>query len=157
RDPVLKQVIREIGPCTHRTEPDGFVALARSILAQQISARAALSIHTKLMQTLGQDGLTPSALLALSDESLRGAGLSRAKQLALRDLAERITSGAVDFSRVAEMADEEVIKHLVPVRGIGRWTAEMFLIFSLGRLDILPVGDFGFRAGVRDRYGLCEL
>jgi 3-methyladenine DNA glycosylase/8-oxoguanine DNA glycosylase len=88
---------------------------------------------------------------------LRGAGLSRAKVLALKDLAERAVSGELPLDRLPEMSDEEVIECLVEVRGIGRWTAEMFLIFSLGRLDVLPVDDFGLRAGVRDVYQLPDL
>jgi DNA-3-methyladenine glycosylase II len=157
RDPILKQIIRQVGPCTLQTEPDGFLALVRSILSQQISTRAALSIHGRLMHALGRDRLTPAALLALPEERLRAAGLSRAKQRALRDLAEKILGGSVNLHQAADRSDEEVVQLLVSVRGIGRWTAEMFLIFSLGRLDVLPVDDFGFRAGVRDCYGLADL
>ena len=91
-------------------------------------------------------GLTPAAVSEVSEETLRGAGLSRAKALALKDLANRAISGELPLDGLGELSDEEVIDCLVPVRGIGRWTAEMFLIFSLGRLDVLPVDDFGLRA-----------
>jgi 3-methyladenine DNA glycosylase/8-oxoguanine DNA glycosylase len=101
--------------------------------------------------------LKPAAFLRLTDESLRAAGLSANKVRSLRDLAEKVHTKAVPLARLHEMEDEEVIAHLLPVRGIGRWTAEMFLIFSLGRLDVLPVDDFGLRAGVRDVYTLGEL
>jgi DNA-3-methyladenine glycosylase II len=157
RDPVLKRLMAHVGPCTLRHEPDGFAALVRSIISQQISTRAAASIHARLLQALGRRGLRPGALLALSDEELRGAGLSASKARSLRDLAEKVHSRAVPLRRLPEMADEEVIERLLPVRGIGRWTAQMFLIFSLGRPDVLPVDDLGLRAGVRQVYGLPAL
>ena len=157
RDPILKRLITHVGPCTLRYEPDGFVALARSIISQQISTRAALAIGGRLLQTLGDEGLRPAALLALSDEQLRAAGLSASKVRALCDLAEKVASGSVPLPRMAELDDEDVIDLLLPVRGIGRWTAQMFLIFSLGRPDVLPVDDLGLRAGVQKAYGLAEL
>jgi DNA-3-methyladenine glycosylase II len=157
RDPVLKQLIATVGACTLRYEPDGFAALVRSIVSQQISTRAAASIHGRLLAALGRRRLRPAALLALSDEELRGAGLSASKVLSLRDLAEKIHTKTVPMHRLSEMTDEEVIETLVPVRGIGRWTAQMFLIFSLGRADVLPVDDLGLRAGVQNVYQLAEL
>jgi DNA-3-methyladenine glycosylase II len=156
RDPVLKELMSAVGPCTLRPNPDGFALLVRSIIAQQISTRAALAIGARLEVALG-GGLAPAPLLALSDEALRGAGLSASKVRSLRDLAEKVQAGQVPLRRLARMDDEEVIAALLPVRGIGRWTAQMFLIFSLGRLDVLPVDDFGFRAGVQQQYGLSEL
>jgi DNA-3-methyladenine glycosylase II len=157
RDPTLKQLIAAIGPCTLRHEPDGFAALARSIISQQISTRAAASIHARLLEALGRRGLRPSALLALSEEQMRGAGLSASKVRSLRDLAEKIGQGTVPLKRFPGLADEEVIAALLPVRGIGRWTAQMFLIFSLGRPDVLPVDDLGLRAGVQRVYTMAEL
>ncbi len=146
-----------VGPCTLRHEPDGFAALARSIISQQISTRAAAAIHARLLAALGRRGLRPMALLALTDEELRSVGLSASKARSLRDLAQKVHSGEVPLRRLPELTDEEVIESLLPVRGIGRWTAQMFLIFSLGRPDVLPVDDFGLRAGVQQIYGLDDL
>jgi DNA-3-methyladenine glycosylase II len=157
RDPVLKRLIAGVGPCTMRHDPDGFAALVRSIIAQQISTKAAASIHARLVQALGERGLQPPALLALTDEELRGAGLSASKVRSLRDLADKVHSGTVPLGRLPDLTDEEVIACLLPVRGIGRWTAQMFLIFSLGRPDVLPVDDLGLRAGVRQAYELADL
>jgi DNA-3-methyladenine glycosylase II len=157
RDPVLKRLIAAVGPCTLRYEPNGFGALVRSIVAQQISTQAAASIQGRLDRALGKNGLTAAGILSLSDEALRGAGLSASKMRSLRDLAERVRAGTVCLDRLHELSDEEVIECLVPVRGIGRWTAQMFLIFSLGRPDVLPVDDLGLRAGVQTQYGLAEL
>jgi DNA-3-methyladenine glycosylase II len=157
RDPVLRKLIAAIGPCTLKAHPDGFATLVSSIISQQISTRAAETIRSRLEQALGAGGLAAGPLLDLPDESLRGAGLSAGKARSLRDLAAKVQSGEVPLDRLPEMTDEEVIAALLPVRGIGRWTAQMFLIFSLGRLDVLPVDDFGFRAGVQQQYGLSEL
>jgi DNA-3-methyladenine glycosylase II len=157
RDAVLKRLIAAVGPCTLRHEPDGFAALLRSIISQQISTKAAASIHARLLDTLGRRGLRPKALLALSDEQMRAAGLSASKVRSLRDLADKVHTGAVPMRDLPEMDDEEVIAALLPVRGIGRWTAQMFLIFSLGRPDVLPVDDLGLRAGVRQAYELTDL
>jgi DNA-3-methyladenine glycosylase II len=156
RDPVLQRLIRVVGPCTLRHDPDHFGVLVRSIISQQISTKAAASIAAKLKAALGRKGIRPAAILSASEETLRAAGLSSAKRLALRDLAEKVQSRQVPLADLAEMDDEEVIAHLVPVRGIGRWTAEMFLIFSLGRLDVLPLADLGLRAGIQRHYGLDE-
>jgi DNA-3-methyladenine glycosylase II len=157
RDRVLKQLITAVGPCTLRVNPDRFGLLARAIISQQISTKAAASIGARLEQALGSGGLKPAAILKLSEETLRAAGLSAAKARAMRDLAEKVHGKAVPLDALHEMTDEEIIAALLPVRGIGRWTAEMFLIFSLGRFDVLPVADLGLRAGVQQQYGLAEL
>jgi DNA-3-methyladenine glycosylase II len=156
RDPVLKRLIGLVGPCSLRHDPDHFAVLVRAIVSQQISTKAAASISARLLQTLGREGIRPRAVLAASEEALQGAGLSTAKRRALRDLAEKVESGQVPLGGFHELPDEEVIARLLPVRGIGRWTAEMFLIFSLGRLDVLPLADFGLRSGVQKHYGLPE-
>ena len=101
-------------------------------------------------------GVTPEGVLALTPEALSAVGLSASKARSLQDLAEKVLSGAVPLSRLHRLPDEEVIASLIPVRGIGRWTAEMFLIFSLGRLDVLPVDDWGLRSGVKKHYELNE-
>ena len=157
RDPVLRPIIKAVGPCTLQPIPEPFLVLARAINSQMISTRAAASIFARLEREIAPGGLTPAAVLAASEEQLRAVGLSRSKVLALRDLAGRVVSGALPVHDLHSLTDEEIIKLLVPIRGIGVWTAEMFLIFSLGRLDVLPVDDLGLRAGVRDAYGLPGL
>lgn len=154
RDAVLRRVIAAVGPCTLWFERDRFAALVRAIVAQQISTRAANSIRARLEQALAPAGLVPAAVLASAEEALRGAGLSAAKARSLRDLAGHVHNGRLPLDRLHELTDEEVIARLVPVRGIGRWTAQMFLIFALGRLDVLPVADLGLRVGVQRQYGL---
>jgi DNA-3-methyladenine glycosylase II len=157
RDPVLKLLIKAVGACTLKHNPDGFVVLARSIISQQISTKAALSIGSRLLEALGDQGLTPAGVLALPVEAMRSAGLSAGKVRFLRDLAEKVHRREVLLEQLHTRSDEEVIQHLLPVHGIGRWTAEMFLIFSLGRLDVLPVADHGLRAGAQQQYDLKEL
>jgi DNA-3-methyladenine glycosylase II len=122
-----------------------------------ISTKAAAAVFARVQNAVARKGLTPSGVKAVSDTDLRSAGLSGAKVRSLRTLAERAVSGELPLDRLAELSDEEIARHLLPVPGIGTWTVEMFLIFGLGRLDVLPVGDFGLRAGVRDLYGLTEL
>ena len=154
RDPVLKRLIAAIGPCTLWHNPNRFAALVRSIISQQISTKAAAAISVRLEQAVASTGLTPERILALSGEDLRSAGLSAAKSRSLRDLAEKVHQQTVPLDKLHELPDEEVIAALLPVRGIGRWTAEMFLIFALGRLDVLPVDDWGLRVGLQRHYGL---
>jgi DNA-3-methyladenine glycosylase II len=156
-DPLLAQLIKNVGPCTLQPNGEAFPLLVRSIISQMISTKAALAISARVIAAMQPHGLTPPAVAATSEDTLRGAGLSRTKVLALKDLAERALNGALPLDQLSELSDEEVIDCLIPVRGIGRWTAEMFLIFSLGRLDVLPVDDFGLRAGVRDVYQLPDL
>ncbi len=156
RDARMKALIARIGPCTLEPNPDHFGLLVRSIVSQQISTRAARAIHGRLCERLGQP-VRPRAVLNAADEELRSAGLSQAKLLSLRDLATRCAHGEIRLKELADLDEEEVIAKLTPVRGIGRWTAEMFLIFGLGRLDVLPVTDFGLRAGIRREHDLPEL
>jgi len=157
RDAVLKQVIAGIGPCTLQHDPDGFRVLVRAIIAQQISTKAARAISARLAERMGARGVCPATIARASDDKLRAAGLSAGKVRALRDLAAHCRSGALDFDEFITLADEDAIARLLPVHGIGRWTAEMFLIFSLGRLDVLPVADYGLRAGVQKLYALPSL
>jgi DNA-3-methyladenine glycosylase II len=157
QDEILKALIGRIGRCTLQHNPDGFAVLARSIISQQISTKAARAIGGRLLVALGRSGLRPRAILKATDDAMRAAGLSAMKVRSLRDLAEKCLAGDVPLKKLPDMADEEVIEKLLPVRGIGRWTAEMFLIFSLGRLDVLPIADYGLRAGVRNQYGLADL
>lgn len=157
RDPVLREIVRRTGPCTLVPNADHFGVLARSIVAQQISTKAAEAISGRLVAALGRRGLKPKPVLDLAADAMKAAGLSANKQRALRELAERCVSGAIPLKKLGAMDDEAVIESLIPVFGIGRWTAEMFLIFSLGRLDVLPTADFGLRNGVKLHYGLDDL
>lgn len=148
RDPVLARLVELAGPWKpNPRNPDGpFAALARAIVFQQLAGAAANAIHGRFRALI--DGpLTPDAILALDDGALRGAGLSINKMTSLRDLATKVADGTVALDRTGRMSDEAIIERLVAVRGIGRWTAEMFLIFELRRLDVWPVDDFGVRTG----------
>jgi DNA-3-methyladenine glycosylase II len=140
-----------------RHEPNYFAALVSAILGQQISVAAASAIRARLAARVGAERpLSPEALLALSYEDLRAVGLSHAKAVYVADLAGQVASGAVDLARIDALPDEAAIAELTRVKGIGRWTAEMFLMFSLGRPDVLPVDDLGFRAAAQRQYGLAE-
>jgi DNA-3-methyladenine glycosylase II len=156
-DPVFARLIKLVGPCTLTTDGDPYAALVRSIIAQQISSGAARSIAAKLLAALAPDGLTPARLAALDEATLQGCGLSGGKRRFLRALTDRVLSGEVPLAALATMSDAEVAACLRPVPGIGPWTVDMFLIFSLGRPDVLPVGDLGLRQGVQDLFGLEEL
>src|SRR5260370_258068 len=156
KDARLKRLIARIGPCTLQPNSDHFGLLVRSIVSQQISTKAARSIHTRLGATVGRP-VRPRAIVNATDEELRSAGLSQGKLRSLRDLSEKGLDRQVRLKQLGDLDDEEVIEQLIPIRGIGRWTAEMFLIFALGRLDVLPVGDFGLRSGIRREYALAEL
>lgn len=156
-DPVMARLIKEVGPLSLQLSgaPTTFAALSRSIVYQQLHGRAAAAIYARLCALFPQSGqgLTAEDVVAASEEDLRGAGLSRAKMLSLRDLAARSIAGEIPTLAEAQaMDDEEIIEELSQVRGIGRWSAEMFLIFTLGRPDVLPVGDFGVRKGFAGRY-----
>jgi DNA-3-methyladenine glycosylase II len=156
RDPILASLIRRHGPCglAQAQRADHFSALVRAIAGQQLSTKAAATIYARLL-TLMPDGVpTPDHLAALTDDQLRGAGMSRQKSASLRDLSEKVLSGLVDLEALSTMPDDDVIASLVRVRGIGRWSAEMFLIFRLHRPDVLPVGDLGIVNAVQKVYRL---
>jgi DNA-3-methyladenine glycosylase II len=152
--PILKRLIGRVGPCTLRPEADHFAALVRSIIAQQISTKAARSISARLAAALAPGGLSPARLAALDEATLQGCGLSGGKRRFLRALSERVLSGEVPLADLAALTDAEIAARLRPVPGIGPWTVDMFLIFSLGRPDVLPVGDLGLRMGVQEQFGL---
>jgi DNA-3-methyladenine glycosylase II len=157
-DPVLARLIAAIGPPAIRHEPNYFAALVGAILGQQISVSAANAIRGRLAARFGPESpLSAEGLLGIPYDELRTIGLSHAKAVYVADLAAQVASGNVDLATIEQLPDEAAIAHLVRVKGIGRWTAEMFLIFSLGRPDVLPVDDLGFRAGVRRHYGLDAL
>jgi DNA-3-methyladenine glycosylase II len=148
RDPVIANLVALTGPIRHRPgDPDGhFGALVRAITFQQLAGAAARAIHGRV-RALVDGPLTPEALTAVPDDSLRGAGLSAAKLASLRDLSAKVMDGSVVLGGRRPASDEEIVAGLTTVRGIGRWTAEMYLMFELRRLDVWPVDDLGVRQG----------
>jgi DNA-3-methyladenine glycosylase II len=161
-DKVLRRVMEEQGPIHpeidrrgSRTDP--YEALARAIVGQQLSTRAAASIWAKLLDQFGGETPTPEQILRKRRTTLRKAGLSNAKVEFLRDLAAHVKDGRLDLKRLAKLSDEDITAELVEVKGIGLWTAEMFLIFHLGRLDVVSAGDLGIRRAIQIEYGLDEL
>jgi DNA-3-methyladenine glycosylase II len=161
-DAVMARLVDEHGPLDARGRrrgrpADAYGALVRSIVGQQLSTRAARTIYERLTELFGGRTPTPRELLAADPELIRGAGLSRAKVAYLRDLAEHVEDGELELDRVSELPDEDVSAQLTAVKGLGQWTVDMFLIFHLGRPDVLPVGDLGIRRAVQVAYGLEEL
>ena len=146
-DPLMAAFIERAGAFEPRAGAgDYFASLARSILFQQLAGRAAAAIHTRFVAAIGGE-VTPAAVLAVSPEALRGAGLSANKTAAILDLATKATDGSVPLRELTMLDDDEIIARLSAVRGIGRWTAEMFLLFELQRMDVWPVEDYGVRNG----------
>ena len=158
RDSVLAPIIAAVGPPTLLPTPHLFASLANSIVGQQLSVKAAAAIRQRLV-ALMPDGrtVTPEGILARSPDELRGVGLSRTKVAYLLDLAAKVRDGVVDLASVSALDDEAVIAELIQVKGIGRWTVEMFLIFALNCLDVLPVADLGFRNALKLQYCLDHL
>ena len=150
-DPVMRAIIERIGPCRMEFGPPEFHSLAESIVYQQLNGRAAVTIFERFAALAG-DPLTPDRILKLSDEQMRSVGLSKQKSAYLKDLAAKTAAGLVDFSRLAKLPDTEVIEHLTQVKGIGVWTAQMFLMFTLKRENVLPTGDFGVRMAMYKHY-----
>jgi DNA-3-methyladenine glycosylase II len=155
-DPVLAALIRRAGPCGFASGPPDppFPSLLRMIVGQQLSVSAARTIHGRVLALFPDGRPTPAALLAIDDDTLRGAGLSRPKLRYMRDLSERVLDGRLDLETVEALPDDEVIGRLVQVKGIGRWTAEIFLMFHLHRPDVLPADDLGIVRAVQQVYGL---
>ena len=160
-DPVLREVIDQVGDVEDffaGRPTDHYGTLVRSIVGQQLSTKAAASIHNRLLERFGGRAPTPAEVLAEDPDRLRdAAGLSHAKVRYLRSLAEHILDGSLELDRLTELPDDEVISELVAVKGIGVWSAHMFLLFHLRRPDVLPVGDLGIRRAVELRYGLEQL
>lgn len=161
-DAVIRALVDSLGPlgpaARRRGRPaDAYGALLRSIVGQQLSTKAARSIYERLTGFYGGRTPTPTELIDSDPEEIRSAGLSRAKVAYLRDLAERVEDGELELDRLVELPDGEVAAQLTAVKGVGRWTADMFLIFHLGRADVLPVGDLGVRRAVERAYGLEDL
>jgi len=155
-DPVLDAIIERVGPFTPRDAAPTFEALARSIVFQQLNGRAALTIWNRLAEKAGSP-VTPQGILKLRTPTLRKIGLSQQKASYIRDLAKRTASGELNFAALPALSDEEVIATLTQVKGIGEWTAHMFLIFALRRLNVLPTGDYGVRAAMKKAYRMRDL
>jgi DNA-3-methyladenine glycosylase II len=148
--------IERIGPCALRPRRHRFGTLVRAIIGQQISTKAATSIDARVRERAGTPH-EPGALIALGEDGLRACGLSGVKARYVLALSEAVAGGRLPLHRAGRWGDEEVVARLTEVKGIGRWTAEMFLIFALNRPDVLPVGDLGVRVGLRDHFGLDDL
>ena len=161
-DPVMERLIEEHGAIVRRDlkrerPGDAYGALLRSIVGQQLSTKAASTIYGRLLELFGGHPPTPKQLLKADPDKVRAAGLSRAKVAYLRDLAQHVEEGTLDLERLPDLPDEEVAEQLTAIKGLGQWTADMFLMFHLGRPDILPVGDQGIRRAIMVEYGLRKL
>ena len=150
-DPILRAIIERVGPFRMEFGPPEFHSLAESILYQQLNGKAAATIFERFVALAG-DPLSPEGILRLSDEQLRSVGLSKQKSAYLRDLSEKTAAGLLDFARLVDLPDQEVIQHLTQVKGVGVWTAQMFLMFTLKRPDVLPTGDYGVQAAIKKHY-----
>lgn len=157
-DPVMARIVDSVGPFQPLLRRERFQALCRAIIFQQLAGSAARAIYERFVGFFGGRRFpTPQDVLDASETDLRGVGLSRQKSLYLKDLAAHVQSGALNFRRFARMDDEDIIADLTRVHGVGRWTAEMFLMFNLGRPDVLPVDDLGFRNAVRRLYRMRKI
>ena len=150
-DPVLAAIIEQVGAYRMNYDEPAFASLAEAIVYQQLHGKAAATIFKRLTDMSGLP-LKPEGILKLSEEQMRAAGLSKQKLSYLRDLAAKAQSGEVQFAHLPEMSDEEVIKQLTKIKGIGVWTAHMFLMFSLRRANVLPTGDLGIQMAIRKHY-----
>lgn len=150
-DPVLRSIIERVGPCRMEFGVPEFCSLAEAIVYQQLNGKAAVTIFKRFAALAGEP-ITPAGILKLSDEQLRSVGLSQQKSAYLKDLAAKTEAGQLDFTRLHELTDEEVIQHLTQVKGVGVWTAHMFLMFSLRRPNVLPTGDYGVQMAIRKHY-----
>jgi DNA-3-methyladenine glycosylase II len=150
-DPVLSAIIEKVGPFRMQYGLPEFASVAEAIVYQQLHGKAAETIFKRFTALTGEP-LTPAGILKLSDEQLRGAGLSKQKSSYLKDLAAKTASGLLNFSEIDKLSDQDVIQHLTQVKGIGVWTAHMFLIFSLRRPNVLPTGDYGVQMALKKHY-----
>jgi DNA-3-methyladenine glycosylase II len=156
-DPVLGGIIERVGPYRIQFREPGFETLVRSIVYQQLSGRVAQVIFGRLVAAVPGGLLTPAGVLALRPAKMRKLGLSKQKTAYIRDLARHTRDGRVDFAGLPALPDAEVIERLTKVKGVGVWTAHMFLMFALRRTNVLPSGDLGIRSAIRKAYGLAEL
>jgi DNA-3-methyladenine glycosylase II len=150
-DPILRAIIERVGPFRMEFGPPEFHSLAEAIIYQQLNGKAAVTIFKRFAAAAGEP-ILPEGILKLSDAQLRAVGLSKQKSSYLKDMAQRASRGELDFSRLPHMTDDEVIQHLTQVKGVGVWTAHMFLIFTLRRMNVLPTGDFGVQTAIKKHY-----
>ena len=153
-DPYLTPVIAKYGLCTIQPHTDYYQDLVESIIGQQLSVKAAATIRDRFKAMFDNQVPAPEILLEQDIETLRSVGLSRSKALYIRDLAEHVVDGRLSFEHLPELSNEEIIKELTAIKGVGEWTVHMFLMFCMGRLDIVAHGDLGIRNGVKALYGL---
>lgn len=152
-DQVMARLIERYGPYTVRPHQNYYYELVSSIISQQLSVKAAATIEKRFVALFGSEFPAPEQILSQDVETLRGVGLSRAKASYVLDLAKHVVDGRLELATFPEMANEDIIHELIAVKGIGEWTAHMFLMFALGRLDVLPVGDLGLRNAIMKQYG----
>ncbi len=158
RDPMLRQFIKQHGECRLQKHQRHFETLVNSIVSQQLSTKAAATIFQRFVALYAPAKFPkPEQIAATPDETLRGVGLSGQKLSYIKDLAAKVHDGSVHLQRITQMSDDEIIAELTLVKGIGVWTVQMFLIFSLGRLDVLPVGDLGIKMAIQRAYQLAEM
>jgi DNA-3-methyladenine glycosylase II len=162
KDPVMRELIKRVGKldleARRRGRPaDAYGALVRSIVGQQLSTKAAATIYGRLTDLFGGRTPTPGELLDADPDAIRAAGMSRAKTAYLRSLAEHVLSGELELDRLNELSDDDIVAELTAVKGLGVWTAHMFLIFHLNRPDVMPVGDLGVRNAARAVYELDDM
>jgi DNA-3-methyladenine glycosylase II len=150
-DPIMRGIIERIGPYRMEFGPPEFSSLAEAIVYQQLNGKAAVTIFNRFVALAGEP-ITPEGILGLTDAQMRSVGLSKQKSGYLKDLAAKTHHGLLDFSKLPELTDEEVIERLTQVKGIGVWTAQMFLMFTLKRENVLPTGDFGVRMAIHKHY-----
>lgn len=150
-DPVLRAIIERVGPCRMEFGEPTFHSLAEAIVYQQLNGKAAVTIFKRFADAAG-DPVTPAGILELSEQQLRAVGLSKQKSSYLRDLAAKTQAGLLNFAHLVDQSEDEVIEHLTQVKGIGVWTAHMFLMFTLRRPDILPTGDYGVQVAMKKHY-----
>ncbi|MEK7599596.1 MAG: DNA-3-methyladenine glycosylase [Patescibacteria group bacterium] len=157
QDPLLAPIIKRTGRCTIEPHRNYYWELIDSIISQQLSVKAAATIEKRFQDLFEEEFPAPQAILAKTIEELRTAGLSNAKALYIRDLAQHILDGKLEFEKFDDMDNTTIIAELVAVKGIGEWTAHMFLMFCIGRMNVLPTGDLGIRNGVQKLYGLSTV
>jgi len=155
-DPVLAAIIERVGPCRMNYDEPTFHSLAEAIVYQQLNGKAAVTIFKRFAALAGEP-LTPEGIFKLTPEQMRSVGLSKQKSSYLFDMAERARRGELDFTKLAGLSDEEVIEHLTQVKGVGVWTAHMFLMFTLRRPNVLPTGDFGVQMAIKKHYNKRKL
>ena len=154
RDNQLATIIEQVGPCRLKRGEQGLSPLVYSIIGQQLSDYAAQAIRSRFQGLIGSNVIKPEQLAETSEEELRRTGVSWAKARCLRSLADHVLSGSIDFDKFENQDDEDIIRTLTRVKGIGRWTAEMYLMFSLNRMDVFPINDMALRTAMRKVYGL---